>query len=454
MQFPRVLIAAPASGCGKTTVVCGILQALQDRGHRTAAFKCGPDYIDSMFHREIIGTASCNLDSFFTEEPTIKRVFAETALEADLSVAEGVMGYYDGLAAGSLKASSYEIAKLLQFPVVLVIHAKGAATSLIPVIKGFLDYQKDSHIEAVIFNRLPPTLYPSMKKAVEEQLGIPVLGYLPDRREFVLKSRHLGLVLPGEQENIRGELRHFAKELEKTVDVDALLAIANRALPLEWTPEEERKPVPIRIGVARDAAFCFYYEENLRLFQQLGAELVFFSPLEDQKLPEGIFGLLLGGGYPELHGKRLQENRSMRQDIHRQLSGGLPCLAECGGFLYLQETLEDEGGCCYEMVGFLEGKGFPLKGRRRFGYIQVTMKSDSPLGRGGTVLPAHEFHYWESSRPGEQAGAEKPDGIRSWECMRQKKNVVAGFPHFYYNGCQKAAAEFISHCRNMEREGI
>ena len=449
MKIPRILLTAPASGSGKTLITCGILQALVNRGIQVASFKCGPDYIDPMFHGKVIGTKSRNLDTFFTDAGTTRYLFARNASGCDVAVAEGVMGYYDGLGGVKTEGSTYEVACTLDMPTVLIVNGRGASLSLLALVKGFLEYRGDSHIRAVILNQVSPMIYQALKKQIEEELGIRVLGYVPKVPELVLESRHLGLVLPGEIERLKEKLNELSALLEKTIDLDALIQMAEGApeLPFEKPelpalPEGER----IKVGVARDEAFCFTYRDNLRMLEEMGAELVPFSPLSDSRLPEGLQGLILSGGYPELHAAALAANSSMRKEIREAVEGGLPCIAECGGFLYLHRTLEGEDGQKYPMAGVLDAEAYRTGKLSRFGYITLTAERTQLLLPRGGQIRGHEFHYWESESCGDAMEAKKPLRKRSWSCVHGTETLYAGFPHLFFWSNPDAAWNFLKKC--------
>ena len=459
MRLPRIMLAAPASGSGKTLVTCGILQALVDRGLRVASFKCGPDYIDPMFHSRVIGARSGNLDTFFTDGETTRYLFGRAASEADISVIEGVMGYFDGLGGISEQASSSDVARTLDAPVVLVVNCRGMSLSALALIQGFVEYQKPGQIRGVILNQLPASLYPDLKARIEEELPVRVLGYVPKAEDLVLESRHLGLVLPGEIERLREKLQKLAVLLEETLDLEGLISMAREAPQLlyrepelprvqEQLPghEEILKRGQIRIGVAQDEAFCFTYRDNLQLLQDLGAELVPFSPLADAGLPENLQGLILSGGYPELHAARLAENASMREAVREAVQGGLPCIAECGGFLYLHRTLEGEDGKDYPMAGVISARAYRTPRLSRFGYITLTAKEDQLLLAKGEEIRGHEFHYWESESCGEAMRAQKPLRKRGWDCVHGAASLYAGFPHLFFYSNPDAALRFLEKC--------
>ena len=450
MKAARILLAAGASGSGKTLITCGLLQALVNRGLKTASFKCGPDYIDPMFHSRVIGAKSRNLDTFFTDSETTKYLFCENAADCDISVMEGVMGFYNGVAGTTTKASAYDLASVTDTPVILIVNSRGMSVSLAAYVKGFMEYRKDSHIQGVIFNQMSPMLYPRMKELLEKELNIKVLGYVPKMDDCVIESRHLGLVLPDEIPELKENLHRLAEVLEKTLDIDAILQLAESAR--ELSAKEPRIDFclkhPLRIGVADDEAFCFFYEDNFRLLRKMGAELVHFSPIRDKKLPAGLDGLLLYGGYPELNGKELEKNTSMREEIQKALSGGMPCMAECGGFMYLHEQMEDMGGVFRKTCGVIPGKCFRTPRLTRFGYITLT--AGKPVfGRSAEEIgeiPAHEFHYFDSENCGSDFHAAKPMSKRGWDCMHSSSNLLAGYPHIYYYGNPQIPRAFLMKC--------
>ncbi len=450
MRLPRILLTAPASGSGKTLITCGILQALVNRGLETASFKCGPDYIDPMFHGKVIGTRSRNLDTFFTDHAMARYLFAKNASGCAISVVEGVMGYYDGLGGVSTEGSTYDVARALDAPVVLILNARGTSLSVAAMAKGFLEYRKDSHIQAVILNQVSAMIYRQMKPMIEQELGVKVLGYVPKAENLSLQSRHLGLVLPEEVEALREKLDGLAKLLEGTLDIDMLLEIAQGSPELAVeTPKLPRllageRP---RIGVAQDEAFCFTYLDNLELLEELGAELVPFSPIRDEALPDRLSGLILSGGYPELHAAALSGNASMRESVCQAVEGGMPCIAECGGFLYLHRELEGQDGKDYPMVGAIDGRAYRTRKLGRFGYITLEARVDQLLGRKGTQIRGHEFHYWDSDCCGAAFHARKPMGKREWDCVCAGRTLYAGFPHLFFYSNLDVPYEFLKKCK-------
>lgn len=450
-EFPRIMIAAPSSGSGKTLVTCGLLKVFANRGLRPVSFKCGPDYIDPMFHRKVLGIPSRNLDLFFTGGETTRALFAKGAAQADISLLEGVMGFYDGAGGVTTVASSYELAKVTDTPVLLVVNARGMSLSLLPLIQGFLEFQKDSGIAGVILNQISPSSYGVLKEKIEELLPVKALGYVPKSPELALESRHLGLVMPEEIEGLQEKLEKLAGLLEETLDIDGILECAGKAKSLPVSEEPVRTGFPkVRIGIARDEAFCFCYEENLELLEQMGAELVFFSPLHDRQLPPGIKGMIFYGGYPELFARELSGNDAMRRQISSRLKVGMPYLAECGGFMYLQESMEDMEGKAWPMAGVCPGKVRNTGKLGRFGYITLTPREEGQLLLPGETIRAHEFHYYDCTDNGCSYHGTKPFGSREWDCIRGGAYYAAGFPHLYYYSNPKFAQRFLERCRAFQ----
>ncbi len=437
----RLLIAGTGSGCGKTTVTCAVLQALKDRSEDVAAFKCGPDYIDPMFHSEIIGAKCGNIDLFFAGRDTARRLFAEHA--RDLNVIEGVMGYYDGLSAQSPEASSWDVANALDAPALLVVGARGMALSTAAVVSGFTALRSPSRIAGVLLNRVAPTAYPAIRSAIERECGVRVYGYLPAVPECALESRHLGLVTAQEIEGLHAKMRLLAARAEESVDLDGLVELMRGQPALETEGLPARRIGAVRIAVARDRAFCFYYRDNLELLEKLGAELVPFSPLADEGLPP-CDGLYLGGGYPELYAQELASNAAMRRAVRTAVLDGLPTVAECGGFMYLTERIGDA-----PMAGALPGGCEDRRRLTRFGYATLRTERKSLLFEAGGSIRGHEFHHWDAERPGDGLEAVKPTGQR-WRCAWVSDTLYAGYPHLYFYSNPGSAERFVRKC--LERK--
>ena len=429
----QFLLAAPRSGSGKTTMTCALLMALKRRGCAPCAFKSGPDYIDPMFHRAVLGVESRNLDLFFSAPETVRTLYAKGAAGHGAAVCEGAMGFYDGLGGVSDRASAWHLADTLGLPVLLVAEPKGQSLTLAAELNGLVNFRTPSHIAGILLNNCTARMHALLAPMLEEETGLPVLGFLPKLPEAVIGSRHLGLYTAAEVENLQQKLALLADAVEEHIDWPRLLALCEKeppALPVQ----PETPPARVRIAVAQDEAFCFTYAETLEAFRDAGAEVVFFSPLRDTALPENIGGLYLPGGYPELHARELGENTSLLREIKQKIESGLPTAAECGGFLYLGQSLTDAEGQSWPMVGVLPGEAKDAGRLVRFGYAALSADSDSMLFRAGESFPIHEFHHWDSTVNGVALAAKKPVGGAEWRCGSVNEHFYAGFPHLYWAG--------------------
>ena len=472
IRIPRILIAAPGSGSGKTLLTCALLRLLGRRGIRAAAFKCGPDFIDPMFHKKVLGTPSRNLDLYLAGEDGVRRSFAAGCTGAQIAVIEGVMGYFDGTGASGMEGSSYHLASVLQAPVLLAADVRGMSRSAAALIKGFADYGEQRMIRGAFLNRVSPAMADRISGWLKSEAAIPVLGSFPLDETLCIESRHLGLVEPDEIPDLLQKIDHAADLLEQTLNLELLLEIAKSAPVLRVEKERLNKSVtaaesaredsaavsaredaaakasPVTIAVAEDEAFSFYYEDNLEFLEELGAEIVRFSPLHDTSLPEAD-GLLIGGGYPELRAQELAANTFMVSSIRRAAEQGMPILAECGGFQYLQEKLVDSEGIEHRMCGVLKGFSRMTKKLVRFGYVEVS--GEGLYFGSGRAIRGHEFHYSDSTDNGSACRAVKPDG-RSWDCMVVQGRITAGYPHLYYRSDPAFAEAFVAECRKFREE--
>lgn len=442
-NMPRILLAGANSGCGKTSITCGILKALTDRGIAVQSYKCGPDYIDPMLHSHITGKVCRNLDPFFSEEKDLRRLMAKESQKAEFSVIEGVMGYYDGIGVGWEK-STYTVSAVTQTPTILIINVKGMSHTMIPLIKGILEYQTNP-IQGVILNRCSSGLYKMMKPEIEKILDVQVVGYFPVNDKAHIGSRHLGLMTAAEIQNLDEVMKQLGEMAENCIDLDLLLRIGRAAEPMEapvLTTKMSGKS-KVKIAVAMDKAFCFYYQENLDILQEEGGELVFFSPVEDEALPEGIGGIYLGGGYPETYCRRLSENKKMREAICHAVKRGVPMIAECGGFMYTCQNLIDTDGSALPMLGLVPTDvQMTKKLSMEFGYVTLEALENTPFFDKGTQIRAHEFHYSKAVTRGTACRIKKLTG-REWQGIYIEKNLLAGYPHFYFDNCREMAARFV-----------
>ena len=466
------LITAGSSGSGKTSVVVGLLSLLQRKGYNVGSFKCGPDYIDPMFHRAVMGVESHNLDLFLASADRVKEFYQRYSAGKTAVICEGAMGYFDGLGGITDEASAWKVADTLDLPVIAVIDAKGASLSIAAQILGLKSLRQPHHIVGVILNKCSKMLYQRLKPVLETETGVKIIGCLPYVEGAEFSSRHLGLYTAGEISDINQRIDKIAAALEDSLDFEAFEELCDRGpevsiLTCRKTCANDNEPDDVgdrktcanydkpeasanckthakaKIAVARDDAFCFLYEETLDTLKEQGAELVFFSPLHDEGLPKGVSGLYLPGGYPELFAGELSFNEDMLKDVKSAIESGLPTVAECGGFLYLCESLEDGNGDIYEQVGIFEGAATNKEKLVRFGYSLLSQEEDSLLFRKGEEVPMHEFHYWDAADPGSDLLATKPLGGRSYRCAYSTDTLYAGFPHLYLAGKPKLAARVV-----------
>lgn len=450
VKIPRIAIAGANSGCGKTTVTCGILKALADRNVDLQPFKCGPDYIDPMLHGHIAGKACQNLDPFFLSEEELRDVFVKDGQKAEFSVIEGVMGYYDGMGV-SCENSTYTVTMATKTPTILILNAKGMSYTMIPLLEGMIKH-KENPIKGVILNRCTKGMYQMMKPLIEEKLSIEAVGYLPPSEDVVIGSRHLGLMTAGEISNLDHIIEAVGTLAAETIDIDRILEIGREAEELPVRPENKRKKdTGIKIGIAMDKAFCFYYEENLEVLKELGAVLVPFSPVLDKELPEGIAGIYLGGGYPETYQKELSENESMKESIRKAVESGMPLIAECGGFMYVCNDLIDTDETVYPMTGLVDTDVHMTKKlNMQFGYVTLDAKEDNAFVSKGTKIRAHEFHYSKADNTGEAFIISKQNK-RIWEGVHIKDRVWAGYPHLYFRNCMEMAENFMKMAEERQK---
>ena len=447
-----ILLAGTQSGAGKTTVSLALMAALARRGLKVQGFKVGPDFIDPGHHRMATGRPSHNLDGWMLPAAENSAIFGRCGATAEVAVVEGVMGLYDGFDPSSDQGSSAEMARLLGLPVALLVNAKAMARSLAPLAKGFAAFGPGIAWAGLIANLAGSKSHVDiLARAMESAPEMPFLGGLVRRPEIALPERHLGLITAEEGGFGPEAMAALADWLEEGLDLDNLLAGLPELHPAPPEDEPEAEPV-IRLGVARDRAFCFYYQENLRRLQEAGAELVFFSPLEDGKLPAGLDGLYLGGGYPELFAEELAGNTSLRREIAALCREDFPVYAECGGMMFLGRELEDTAGKRWPMAGALPITTRMLPRLRSLGYREVTFSGDNLLGSQGAQARGHEFHYSEITKADDSlltdsyqvVGRKGPaPGARAY----QAGNVLASYLHLHFGSNPDLAPCLVEFCR-------
>ncbi len=435
------MIAAAGSGSGKTTVTTALLKAFLLEGKNVAAYKCGPDYIDPMFHSEVIKIPSRNIDSFIIGDNNVKYVVGKNSKEMDISVVEGVMGYYDGTGIGT-NGSSYEIARLLNCPTVLVLNCEGMAVSVCAVIEGFKNFREKSNIKGVILNNISEGMYRYYKNIIETNIDVKVYGYMNHLEDCKLESRHLGLVTAQEIGNLQSIVNTLGENASRTIDMKGLSELALTAPVIEYEEPEIENKGEVNIGVAYDKSFCFYYRDSLEVLEKMGAKLISFSPMSDKKLPDNLSGLIFGGGYPELYMDELSRNKSMLEDIWEKISTGIPTFAECGGYMYLLDSFKEDGNE-YKLAGVCEGQSFMTDRLNNFGYVTLTADKDNLMCKKGEKINGHEFHYSTSTNLGDAFTASKPESEKTWKCIIADDTKLMGYPHLHFLGNIGFAGNFM-----------
>ena len=443
----RIMIAGTGSGCGKTTVTCALLAAFKNMGKNIVSFKCGPDYIDPMFHKKAVLTDSYNLDVFLMGEENVRYSLWRHGKNTDLCVIEGVMGLYDGMGNGSY-ASSNHLSEITETPVILVVSAKGKSRSVCAEIYGYMNYEKNN-ISAVILNNTSESMYPFYKDMIEKNLSVEVAGFLPNIPDAQIESRHLGLVSANEIIDIQKKINILAENASKYIDLEKLLSISSKTKPVEIKDDFFKNITPEyspTIYIANDEAFCFFYEENHEFLKAFGAELRFFSPVHDTEVPDDADGIILWGGYPDLLAKRLAGNISMKESIEHKIKNGMPVYAECGGFIYLQESLTDLRGETYQMTGIIKGHSKMASRLQNFGYAEITANQDNMLCDKSEKINVHSFRYFCSANEGNAFTAVKKSSGNSYDCIVADNNIFAGYPYIHFGGNRKLAERFVRAC--------
>ncbi len=434
MMMSSFMLAGVSSNVGKTSITMGIMAALCRRGANVVPFKTGPDYIDPMFHTFVTGKKSANLDTYMVDDAVIRTLFYSRLDEAAVGIVEGVMGLYDGRGIENDVGSSAYLSKTLGIPVFLIINGQGMAKSAAAMVKGYVDFDPDVRIAGVIINKIKnESHYKLLKEMIETFTGVPCVGWFPNAPEIAVSSRHLGLIPVDELENLKMQVARAAEMAETYIDLDQMLALSQMVQRPDVTPDPFDAYAGayegLTLGYASDKAFNFYYDDNFKALEKLGVRLLPFSPLEDNGLPEGLDGLYIGGGFPEMFGEDLAANTAFKASITDALEAGMPCFAECGGLMYLTKSITMLTGETYQTLGFLDAKTVMTKGLKRFGYVEVSAN----LGDKTVTTKAHEFHH---SLVEEDEGLATcytiQKGSRQWRCGYRYKNVLAGYPHIHF----------------------
>ncbi|USG64528.1 cobyrinate a,c-diamide synthase [Brevibacillus ruminantium] len=465
----RLVIAGTGSGAGKTTVTIGLMAALKRRGHVVQGFKCGPDYIDPTYHTAVTGRVSRNLDSWMLDHHTMKEIFARGSNGSDIAIIEGVMGMYDGKDPTNDKGSTAEISILTKTPVLLVINAQSMARSAAAIVKGFQMLNQQARIVGVIANKVGSEgHYKIVKTAIEQECGVPVVGYLKRESDLEIPERHLGLVPSVERGELNPLFERLAELIADTVDLDQIWELAKTeplsveprmfaAVPLGEAghpPSEAAGEDLVKIAVAKDPAFHFYYPENFELLQAYGAKLLFFSPLAGEPVPEDADGLYIGGGFPEEFAAELSRNEAVLASFRKAIRSGLPTLAECGGFMYLTEAIETTDGSSYPMVGLIKGKVTMQKRLAALGYREITGTANNFLLGSDEQAKGHEFHYSIFAADSELPCAYQTKGMRGSKSEGYAQdNLVAGYTHLHFASNPGLAKRWVERCREVKAGG-
>lgn len=461
MKIPRFMIAGTHSGVGKTTITTAILSLLKKTGYKVQPFKVGPDYIDPTYHTAATGNKSRNLDAWMLGEKTVRTLFGDLAASADLAVIEGVMGVFDGASGKSEDSSSAHIAKLVDCPVVLIVDVKSMARSAAAVVLGFKNFDPGLNIAGVILNRIGSERHLNLvTEAIETYCDIPVLGFIKKNAKLELPSRHLGLIPTVEGKALSDVAASLSDEIIYGIDIKKLVEVANSAC--EFVPEpdniqadhwEQSSSGIVRIGIAQDEAFSFYYEDGLDILKRAGAQLIPFSPLHDKKLPPELDGIYIGGGFPEIFIEQLAANNDMKNAIKTASETGMPVFAECGGLMYLSRFIIDFDGTNYPMVGLVPGKSIMQNRLVGMGYVTAQSMADNIISCQGTSMRGHEFHY-------SRLEPDTPDFPYAFKFTRNRSgetimdgyagnNILASYLHLHFGTNPQLALNFVNSCRKF-----
>ena len=455
MKIPRIVIAGTSSGVGKTTIATGLTYALKRRGRRVQPFKCGPDYIDPGYLGVAADGHCHNLDAWMLPEPHVRELFGYFNRDRDLALIEGVMGLFDGHRASGGAGSTAHVARVTGSPVILILNVAKTGQSAAAMALGFASYDPRVKIAGVILNQVgSPSHLSTVKTAIEENCRIPVIGSLPKNADLTLPERHLGLVPAVERGDASGFLDTLGDLIESHVDLDTLLELAEKAPEFELPAAPSLFPVEpvaprVRIAVARDAAFNFYYQANIELLKAWGADIVYFSPVSDTSLPQDIGGIYIGGGFPEVFLKELESNTGMRRAVTDAVGAGMPVFAECGGLMYLTQCIVDFNGNSHDMVGLLPGQCRMQGKLQRLGYTVAEALQTSPLAEAGQRLRGHLFHWSHLDAPNAASAAYRviePREQLEGFVLGPKNNLLATYFHLHFGSDAGLAPRFVNRC--------
>lgn len=447
----RFVLAGTGSGVGKTTLTIGIMRALMDRGLSVQGFKCGPDYIDPSYHTAVTKRPSRNIDGWMLSHDIVQTIVSRASKDADVAIIEGVMGLYDGKSPLADTGSTAEISQITKSPIILIVNAASMARSVAAIVKGFQLLNENLRIVGIIANQLGSKgHFDIVKAAIEQECGLPVIGYLPKGAVEPLPSRHLGLVPAIERGELDGYFAELAKKVEETIDLDLLLDITKAEELAEASHIfEKRNEQQVHLAVARDAAFNFYYEENLELLEAAGAVLHYFSPLANEAVPEEAQGLYIGGGFPEEFAEQLAGNTTANDSIRNAINRGLPTLAECGGFMYCTEAIVTRSGKRVPMLGLIQGEVAMQDKLAALGYREITGITGNFIIGEGEVARGHEFHYSTYEGTHSSPAYMSKSRFRAQAEGYLHENLVAGYTHFHFASNPKLIENWLKACKEV-----
>ncbi|MDR3782902.1 MAG: cobyrinate a,c-diamide synthase [Candidatus Nitrosotalea sp.] len=451
MKIPRIILAGVTSGVGKTSITTAIIHGLKEKGYSVQPFKVGPDFIDPSYLSSVSGNVARNLDVWMMKKSGVLKNFIQNS-QQDISVIEGVMGYYDGFSGKSSFASTYDVANIIKSNVILVLDASKAARSIAATALGFKNFEKNSRICGVILNKIGSKKHETLCRDALKKVGLPILGVIPRNNDLMLESRHLGLIPVKEKQSLDGKIRSIAKSLSGFIEIEKIIRLAKSVSDLPKIPDTKDRKTQTRIAVAMDESFNFYYQDNLDSLRRLGAEIVFFSPVSDKKIPP-CDGIYIGGGFPEVKGSLLQRNDIMKKLVKKYAQDGLPIYAECGGLMYLTKSISYKSGK-FKMVGLFDAVTVMEK-KLKLNYTRAKIGPSSPFSLKSKTIRGHEFHYSELDLLSKDSKfaydlsigigiKDKKDGLTVY-------NTLASYMHVHFDG-SPIAANFVKSCISYSRK--
>lgn len=444
-----LIIAGISSGVGKTTITCGIMRELKNRGYNVMPFKIGADYIDTTYHKLATGNTSSNLDEFMLEKNKIKQIFSQNMIGKDIAIIEGVMGLFDGYQDRYDYCSTASMSKILSSPIILIIDAGKMATSVSAIVKGFLEFDKNLQIKGIILNNVSTeNHYNILKSAIQRVSDVKILGRIPKLKDISISSRHLGLTLADEDEQNEVKIERISQIIRENIDIESLVEISN-SFKIYCEDEKIEKKYNLKLAIAMDKAFNFYYADGLLEFEKRGVEIVKFNTFTDDKLPD-CDGVYIGGGYPELYAKELSQNKPLREDIRQKSLKNMPIYAECGGLMYLGENIELNGNL-YEMCNIFKGTSKMVARLQRFGYCIAKSNFDTIITKKGDEIKGHEFHHSIFETDIKNAFDMKKQlydkSYKLWQGGYISNNTLASYLHIHFSSNPKIVENF---CENMQ----